>query len=219
VSITCTVYDDRRRARDLIGRMVAAVPDVHRVVAAVSVEELIRRLTGEHGQVAVIGRQRSAPGEPDAVRRVLAVRPGTPVVAVGPRDDVSAVRAAVTAGARAFLRWDASPDVISTLLHSALGAGPRTPGCAPLGRAPGTLSRVVTDPDVQVDLGISRREMQVLGAMCEGMSNAAIGRELYLSSNTVKSLARRLFGKLGVHERAHAVAEAHRVGLFASPEV
>jgi ATP/maltotriose-dependent transcriptional regulator MalT len=52
--------------------------------------------------------------------------------------------------------------------------------------------------------------------MCEGLSNAQIGRELYLSNNTVKSLARRLFSKLGVHERAHAVARAYRLGLFAT---
>ena len=46
-----------------------------------------------------------------------------------------------------------------------------------------------------------------------------IGRELHLTGNTVKSLARRLFAKLGVHERAHAVARAHRLGLFAEGAV
>ena len=58
--------------------------------------------------------------------------------------------------------------------------------------------------------------MQVLGGISEGMSYAEIGRELYLTDNTVKSHASRLFMKLEVHERAHAVARAYRVGLLAS---
>jgi DNA-binding NarL/FixJ family response regulator len=219
VNIECTVYDDRPRARDLIGWMVAAVPEVHRVFPVASVDQLIGHLTGRRGQVAVIGTPRAGPGESDAIRRVLGVRPGTLVVAVGSRDDVPGVHAAVRTGVRAFLRWDASPDLVSAVLHAAAGGGARTPVSAPPGPVPGTLSSVVTDRDVQVGLGISRREMQVLDAMSEGMSNAAIGRELYLSSNTVKSLARRVFCKLGVHERAHAVARAYRLGLFESVEL
>ncbi|WP_164704736.1 response regulator transcription factor, partial [Blastococcus litoris] len=41
------------------------------------------------------------------------------------------------------------------------------------------------------------REMQVLTGMSQGKSNAQIGRELYLSEDTIKTHARRLFRKLG----------------------
>jgi DNA-binding NarL/FixJ family response regulator len=53
----------------------------------------------------------------------------------------------------------------------------------------------------------------VLRGMCEGKSNGEIGRELYLSEDTVKTHARRLFRKLGVNDRAHAVASGFRLGL------
>jgi len=50
--------------------------------------------------------------------------------------------------------------------------------------------------------------------MSAGRSNGAIGRELHLSENTVKSDAGRLFGKLGARDRAHAVAIGLRTGLL-----
>jgi DNA-binding NarL/FixJ family response regulator len=60
---------------------------------------------------------------------------------------------------------------------------------------------------------LTERELQVLRGMAEGKSNAEIGRDLYVSEDTVKTHARRLFRKLGARDRAHAVASAFRAGL------
>jgi DNA-binding NarL/FixJ family response regulator len=54
----------------------------------------------------------------------------------------------------------------------------------------------------------------VLRGMADDESNAEIGRELYGCEDTVKTRARRLFGKLGARDyRAPAVASAFRAGL------
>jgi len=60
---------------------------------------------------------------------------------------------------------------------------------------------------------LTERELQVLRGMAEGKSNAEIGRELFVSEDTVKTHARRLFRKLGARDRAHAVAAAFRAGI------
>ena len=60
---------------------------------------------------------------------------------------------------------------------------------------------------------LTAREIQVLEGMSHGRSNAEIGRELFLSEDTVKTNARRLFLKLGASDRAHAVALGFRWGL------
>ncbi|GAA4248586.1 helix-turn-helix domain-containing protein [Dactylosporangium darangshiense] len=60
---------------------------------------------------------------------------------------------------------------------------------------------------------LTERELQVLRGMADGKSNAEIGRELFVSEDTVKTHARRLFRKLGARDRAHAVAAAFRAGL------
>jgi DNA-binding CsgD family transcriptional regulator len=60
---------------------------------------------------------------------------------------------------------------------------------------------------------LTERELQVLRGMADGKSNAEIGRELFVSEDTVKTHARRLFRKLGARDRAHAVASGFRTGL------
>ncbi len=60
---------------------------------------------------------------------------------------------------------------------------------------------------------LTERELQVLRGMADGKSNAEIGRDLYVSEDTVKTHARRLFRKLGARDRAHAVASGFRAGL------
>lgn len=72
------------------------------------------------------------------------------------------------------------------------------------------------DPPVAPDARtptLTERELQVLRGMAEGKSNAEIGRELFVSEDTVKTHARRMFRKLGARDRAHAVASGFRSGL------
>ena len=61
---------------------------------------------------------------------------------------------------------------------------------------------------------LTDRELQVLQGMSSGNSNGQIGRQLYLSEDTVKTHARRLFRKLGARDRAHAVHLGHVAGLL-----
>ncbi len=55
---------------------------------------------------------------------------------------------------------------------------------------------------------LSTREQEVLALIALGMSNAEIGRELFLSIDTVKTYVRRLYAKLGVKNRAQAALRA-----------
>ncbi len=61
---------------------------------------------------------------------------------------------------------------------------------------------------------LTAREFQVLSRMAMGMPNGEIAADLYLGLSTVKTHAKRLFGKLGVTDRAHAVAEGFRAGVL-----
>jgi two-component system nitrate/nitrite response regulator NarL len=61
---------------------------------------------------------------------------------------------------------------------------------------------------------ISERERQTLVLIAEGLSAPEIGRTLHLSTSTVKTHLQHVYEKLGVSERAAAVAEAMRRGLL-----
>lgn len=62
--------------------------------------------------------------------------------------------------------------------------------------------------------GLTGRELEVLVGLSHGRSNAQIAARLFVSEDTVKTHARRLYRKLGASDRAHAVAVAFRAGLL-----
>lgn len=62
------------------------------------------------------------------------------------------------------------------------------------------------------------RESEVLNGISRGLTNVEIGRELWLSANTIKTHARSLFQKLGAKDRSHAVAIGYEKGLLDAPE-
>ncbi|HSJ62897.1 MAG TPA: response regulator transcription factor [Gemmatimonadaceae bacterium] len=63
-------------------------------------------------------------------------------------------------------------------------------------------------------LGITKRELEILEAMADGLSNREIAERLYVSENTVKTHAARLFDKLSAKRRTQAVQRAKEAGLI-----
>lgn len=61
---------------------------------------------------------------------------------------------------------------------------------------------------------LSQRELQVLQMIALGDSNLQIAKKLFISLHTVKTHVRRIYGKLGVARRTHAVATARRQGFM-----
>ena len=97
------------------------------------------------------------------------------------------------------------PAVEHGTVHEPAGVGgAASPAVVPAQRGDAPAARRVV---------LTERELQVLHGMADGKSNAEIGRELYVSEDTVKTHARRLFRKLGARDRAHAVAAGFRAGL------
>jgi DNA-binding CsgD family transcriptional regulator len=63
-------------------------------------------------------------------------------------------------------------------------------------------------------LGITPRELEILEALAAGMSNREIAERLFVSENTVKTHASRLFDKLAARRRTQAVQRAKEAGLI-----
>ncbi|NEK86189.1 response regulator transcription factor [Blastococcus saxobsidens] len=226
---TVWVYDERRRVRDDVASRLVALPFVGRVEVVGDAQSLMSRLAARTPDVLVVGTQRAVDTGLSAATQALRGNPGLPVLVLGAPDDADSVRAAVAFGARGYLRWDASPiemglGLSRVGLRADGGRIPQQPvpqqpvpawsGAAPLaGSAPTTVRSTVRDAAPTVAL--SMREMQVLTGMSQGKSNAQIGRELYLSEDTIKTHARRLFRKLGAKDRAEAVALGFRRGIMA----
>jgi NarL family two-component system response regulator LiaR len=72
----------------------------------------------------------------------------------------------------------------------------------------------VADERKREDLGITRRELEILGLIAQGMSNREIAAKLYVSENTVKTHSSRVFDKLGAKRRTQAVQFGKEFGLL-----
>jgi two-component system, NarL family, response regulator LiaR len=72
----------------------------------------------------------------------------------------------------------------------------------------------VPDEKKRDDLGITRRELEILGLVAQGMSNREIAGRLFVSENTVKTHCSRAFDKLGAKRRTQAVQMGKEFGLL-----
>lgn len=70
------------------------------------------------------------------------------------------------------------------------------------------------DTDRQRELGVTARELEILGLIAEGLSNREIAGRLFVSENTVKTHSSRLFDKLGARRRTQAVQLGREAGLL-----
>lgn len=193
------IYDERRSAREGLTRVMSAIPSVNAIDSVSDGEELLSRYALDNADIVLIGTQRALTSGIEATRRLLALHPSGVVIVFGSPDDTASIAAAIACGARGFLRWDATqPEILAALADTV--SSPRLPS-----------HRGGEDGEVN----LTERELQVLRGMSQGQSNGEIGRELFLSEDTVKTHARRLFRKLGARDRAQAVAVGFRRGLVA----
>jgi two-component system nitrate/nitrite response regulator NarL len=218
------VHDERPQARRRLRLLVHSVVEAGTVAVAADADDLLERLGAMPRAMAVLGLAETEPTGLAVVRRVLADAPGTAVLVAGSAEAHAPAQQALAEGAAGFLRWDAPRAMIRTLVRSvgttATGED-LTPRPAPPDTAAGSLAvcdgglrDVVVDLEAQRRLDLSVREVQVLIGVSRGLTNADIGRRLYLSDHTVKSHTGHLFRKLGATDRAQAVSHAWRLGLF-----
>jgi DNA-binding NarL/FixJ family response regulator len=139
-------------------------------------------------------------GLSERVMRAKEAHPDTSILVFGIGTDLSVARVALQAGARGFVHAGMSPEqIIRALEIVAKGemVAPRQ-----------LLEHVIehlTASEEEADLdALSRRQREILGLVVEGMSNAEIGKRLYLSESTIKQHLRAAYKVLGVSNRTEA---------------
>ena len=135
-------------------------------------------------------------------------RLGTRVVLLSAYLDGATAFRAVADGAAAFLSKDAERRVILDTV-AAVSRGETVLGP----EIQAGLAQEIRLRGVRDRPGLSPRELEILRHIAEGRSAPEIGRLIHLSPATVKSHLQSLYEKLGVSDRAAAVAEAMRRGL------
>jgi DNA-binding NarL/FixJ family response regulator len=141
-----------------------------------------------------------------ATEEIIAGRTRTRVLILTTYDTDAEIERAVEAGAIGYLLKDATREQLVDAIHSA------SRGETVL--APRVAARLVARMRKPPPVALTRREVEVLGAVADGLSNGEIGRRLVITEATVKTHLLRVFAKLDVSDRTHAVVKALELGLL-----
>ena len=214
-TIRVVLADDHDLLRDGVASILGADPGVEVVGEAASGPSAVAAARALAPDVVLMDVEMPGGGLA-ATRQILSSCPGTRVLVLTMFDLDEYVLEALRAGASGFLlkttpsaalvaavhacaagEMQLSPAVTRRLVESYV----RQPAAMPEGAVPPRFTEL-TD-----------RELEVLRAMARGLSNAEIGRELFMAETTVKTHVTRILAKLGLRDRVQAVIAAYETGL------
>lgn len=216
--------------RERIVLTALGVPALAPVRAAATVDELITLARRVPPTIVLLDAHLPSPGPVEAIRRLRAVPSQSTIVMLAVPGDEIALDRAIALGARGYLAPDVGRAELAAVAAHILaspampsggpGGGVAHDGLSVHGAVASAPTPVVTRTELPAqstgrdEVSLTKREIEVLVGMSNGRSNAQIGQELFLSEDTIKTHARRLFRKLGAADRAQAVAIGLRRGLI-----
>ena len=139
--------------------------------------------------------------------------PKVTVVVCSGVDDEETVQKALLGGSAAFVNKLITPADLPPILRQAREGTVRF--AAPQ-VAPGLVAQATRRSrfdDARGETGLTARELEILEAVARGLSNRAVGKELFLSDQTVKFHLHKIYRKLRVANRTEAAQTAYRLGL------
>jgi len=203
--------DDHPVVRAGVTGMLASEPGLEIVGEAGSGEEAVDLARALRPDVILMDLRMPGGDGVSATRRIRAELPGAAVLVLTTYDTDADILRAVEAGAAGYLLKDLPrADLAAAIRAAARGETVLAPAVA--GRL---LTRMRGGTPAEA---LSRREAAVLGLAARGLTNAEIGRELFISEATVKTHLARASAKLGVSGRTALVARAMQLGALPPPQ-
>ena len=200
------VADDHRLMLAAVRRALADAEDFE-IVSEVSVGSRVLPVVRETNPDVVLLDMRMP--ELDGLTCLARLRKHDPTIAVvilSSYNDEASIEAAREAGALGYIVKTIEPVDLPAVLRSALSGQPFAVWGEEAAQSVGSTGTEA----------LSERETVVLEAVARGLSNREIGRELWISEQTVKFHLRNLYRKLGVSSRTEAARYAYRSGVVAA---
>jgi DNA-binding NarL/FixJ family response regulator len=213
VTIRVLVVDDQAMVRAGFRLLLADEPDIEVVAEASNGRDAVAQAARFRPDVILMDIRMPEMDGLEATRRILGSDTTARVLILTTFDLDDYVFEALRAGASGFVLKDEPPEQL-------LGAV-RTVAAGEALLSPTVTRRVIqrfatvrrqAPPAAVADL--TPRELEVFRLITRGLSNAEIGRELFISDTTVKTHVTRVLQKLDLRDRAQAIVLAYQTGLF-----
>jgi DNA-binding NarL/FixJ family response regulator len=142
-----------------------------------------------------------------ALEQIKHDHPEVKVVILSASSDQTVIQAALTRGASAYIVKSVNPADLATTLRQAMeGNVFHALGMPPQSR-----------PAPAAEFGLTEREIDILKALARGLSNQAIGKDLFVAEQTVKFHLTNIYRKLQAANRTEAVRLAYQHGIIENP--
>ncbi|MEU0481664.1 response regulator transcription factor [Streptosporangium sp. NPDC006013] len=204
--ITLLIVDDHPVVRDGLRGMFAASADFEVLGEASDGAEAVALTARLDPDVVLMDLRMPGGGGVEAIAELTRRGLRSRVLVLTTYDTDSDTLPAIEAGATGYLLKDAPRDELFTAVRAA--AEGRTV------LSPAVASRLVSRMRAPGNETLSAREREVLVLVARGTSNREIAAVLFISEATVKTHLTHIYGKLGVKDRAAAVAVAYERGIL-----
>ncbi|MFJ1655491.1 response regulator [Streptomyces sp. NPDC088337] len=206
--ISLLIVDDHPVVLDGLRGMFESAPGFTVLAEAPNGVEAVRKAAALDPDVILMDLRMPGGSGVDAIRELTRRGARSKVLVLTTYDTDSDTLPAIEAGATGYLLKDAPRDELFTAVRAA--AEGRTV------LSPAVASRLVSAVRAPAPgkEPLSAREREVLALVARGTSNREIARELFISEATVKTHLTHLYAKLGVKDRAAAVAVAYDRGIL-----
>jgi DNA-binding NarL/FixJ family response regulator len=216
--IRALIVDDHALFRRGLEMVLAAEQDIELVGEASDGEEAVKKAGESLPDVVLMDIRMPRSSGIEACRAMKEVVPSAKIVILTISDEEEDLFEAIRAGASGYLLKDIPLDEVAETVRAVHGGqsliNPSMAG--KLLHEFATLAR--RDAEERVEQipapRLTDREMQVLKLVARGMNNRDIGKELFISDNTVKNHVRNILEKLQIHSRMEAVMVAVRDKLI-----
>ena len=213
MTIRVLVVDDQSMVRAGFRLLLADEPDIEVVAEAGNGREAVTYAARVHPDVILMDIRMPELDGLEATRRILATDTTARVLILTTFDLDEYVYEALRAGASGFVLKDDPPEQLLAAVRT-IAAGEALLSPAVTRRVIRHFTRLNTQqPPPGVSM-LTTRELQVFELITRGLSNAEIGRELFISDTTVKTHVTRLLQKLDLRDRVQAIVLAYQTGLF-----
>jgi DNA-binding NarL/FixJ family response regulator len=213
MSIRVLVADYQSLVRAGFRMLLADQPDIDVVAEAVNGAEAVEKAARFHPTVILMDIRMPELDGLHATRRILAADPAARVLILTTFDLDEYIYEALSAGASGFVLKDDPPEQLLAAIRT-VAAGDALLSPAVTKRVIRQFTRVPRPTPPAGVAELTEREQEVFRLIVDGLSNAEIGAQLFISDTTVKTHVTHVLQKLGLRDRVQAVVMAYRTGLF-----
>jgi DNA-binding NarL/FixJ family response regulator len=218
MSIRVLVADDQSMVRAGFRMLLAGEEDIDVVAEASTGLEAVAKAARFEPTIVLMDIRMPELDGLEATRRILTADPGARVLILTTFDLDEYIYEGLRAGASGFVLKDDPPEQLLAAI--------RTVAAGDALLSPAITKRVITHfarkerprPPAGLD-ELTAREREILRLVADGLSNAEIGEQLYISETTVKTHVTHILQKLDLRDRVQAVVLAHQTGIFETDDL